>query len=406
MTSEVVPVNGKSKTIVISCGEAVPLAVLNGAAMVKSAIEMANQADLKSNDLYLDMIRCFLNIAGKYIFSQGQSWQSLLPILIETALKAKAPNSWLVMLLMADCFSNKDNDKTAALRRLDAVFSVVESDQGCVVTFYACILAVIHTDMLEKVYPKWEDVKALDLFVKITRIDSNAEAISIDTFESLRKNLKAFVKINHKDKLSKGLDFQSLILKLASIALKCDLPDRSKELLDFVTIFDRNSAIFIQKEYLLAELALYDLEKTKAKDLSKRSMILVGLAEAVDIATKSQLCVQLINQGCILIWNASRPYFPTPKFHKYHELIKALKICANALESTGSSLESIRAQIHHDLSLYFYNQDFIPNALDHANKGLSLSISNDPIQRDLRLLQIMISIKNGDVLESKEYNGD
>jgi hypothetical protein len=406
LTAKVIPSDQKSKMLVINMGEDVPPAVVNGASMVKSAIGMADQVHLKSNDLYLDMIRCFLNIGGKYIFSKEASWNSIFPLLIETAIKAKAPNTWLILLLMADCFSNKDNDKVVALKRLDAVFSIVESDQGSAGTFYACLMACIHTDFLEKVYPKWESVMALNLFVKITRIHSNAEAISIESFDFLQKNLKTFIKTNHADKLSKALNFQLLILKLASIALECDLYDRSLELLGFVNIFDRNSEIFIQKEYLLAELALYDLEKTKNTDLFKRSAILVGLAEAVDMANKSNLSVQLINQGCLLIWKTSRPFFPTPKFHKYHELITALKICVNALDSTGSSLHLIRAKIHHNLSLYFYYQDFVLRALDQVNAGLSLSISNDPIQTDLRLLKIMISIKLGDVFDSSQSRGN
>lgn len=405
MTSETIPTDQKTKIMVISAGEPASPAIVRGGAMVKSAVEMANQVHLESNELFLDIIRCFLDIGGRFLFSEVELWQPVLDILIETSMKIKVPNTWLILLLMADAFSKRDSEKKSALKRLDAVFSVVESDQESADTFYACILATINTDFLEKIYPTWESNSPLNLLVKITRYHSDPQSITAETFTSLQNDLKIFINANNQDNLSKALNFQSLILKLASIALKCDMPDKSKELLSYGTLFERNSSTFILKEYLLAEISLYDLEKSKVTDLVKRSRILTGLSEAVDIASKSQMCIQIINQGCLLIWNVCRPYFPIPRVHKYRELIKAFKICANALDISKSSLKFIRAKMHYELSRYFFYQDFIPNALNHVNKGLKLSISNDHIDMDLRLLQILIEAKNGGNVESSELRG-
>ena len=375
--------------------------------MVKSAIGMANQVDLDSNELFLDIIRCFLDIAGRYLFSEGNSWQPLLSLFIQSAIREKAPNSWIILLLLADSFANKNNDKAVALERLNTAFDMVESDQESVDAFYVCILAIIESDFLVKVYPEWESNMALYLFVNINRYHLHSEAISAETFSVLQEHLRKFIDTNHADNLSKAIDCQSLTLKLASIALKCNLPDQSKVLLRKIAIYERKSMIFIQKEYLIAEIALFELKKTKNTDLSKISMIISALSETVDIASRSNMCAQIINEGCLLIWNCSRTFRHIPKFHKYQELIKAFKISAGALEKIASSLKSIRTEMHYELARYYYYQELIPNASDHVKKGLKLSVSNETMEMDLKLLEIMIETKSCDFLsESLEFRGN
>ena len=397
MVSKTVPTAQKEKILIISASKQCDIEVINAANMIKSAIVMANQSNLESDEIFVEIINCFLDIAGRFLFSAEKAWTTLLSIIIDTASKIDVPEGWLVLLNMSDAFSNREVDTSLAVKRFSTAISFARNNQSSATIFYSCLSMILNSNFLEKVYPEFHSEIALNLFVKISRYHLNADRMPLDIFASLQNDCKFFQNSTHdNDMLVKSLDLQSLILKLASIALKCDVPKKTKSLLGDLSRYERNSDVFIQKEYLLAEIAIYKLEKSENPDLSKRSQILSGIAKAIEIGLQANVGAQIINQGCLLIWKSSRAYFPLSKLHNYRELIAAFKVCSEALEELKSSLISVRVQIHFELAKYFYYHDFIPNAATHVKKGLKLCIPNDVIEMELRLLELMIAVKEND----------
>jgi len=118
------------------------------------------------------------------------------------------------------------------------------------------------------------------------------------------------------------------------------------------------------------------------------------LEEALSSARRA-LDPELIQDGCLLIWNVALPLLqPSLVQHAEPSLRKALA----ALEELRSPLAELRAAIHLELARYEYSMDFIQKAYDQVRKALALDLPPTPtgesrVERELRQMEDRLALQ-------------